>query len=171
MTDTHNGPIAVSGRLTWSRLTDAIKIDLSIDLWTHWATYWTRSRQYRAYCLRHTALMRALISAGKPCSHCRWPVRDYDQSLTQTGATKALARWAFPPTRTSTRVQPWVTRVNIHTSNPNRPSPRICWLYTVSQKSEPPKHFATATANLHRFKWNFTHTQDDIYFCHRRQIS
>jgi len=25
MTDTHNGPIAVSGRLTWSRLTDAIK--------------------------------------------------------------------------------------------------------------------------------------------------
>jgi len=24
--------------------------------------------------------------------------------------------------------------------------------YTVSQKSEPPKHFATATANLHRFK-------------------
>jgi len=25
-------------------------------------------------------------------------------------------------------------------------------LYTVSQKSEPPKHFATATANLHRFK-------------------
>jgi len=25
-------------------------------------------------------------------------------------------------------------------------------LYTVSQKSELPKHFATATANLHRFK-------------------
>ena len=25
-------------------------------------------------------------------------------------------------------------------------------------KSEPPKHFATATPNLHRFKWNFTHT-------------
>jgi len=24
--------------------------------------------------------------------------------------------------------------------------------YTVSQKSEPPKHFTTATANLHRFK-------------------
>ena len=25
-------------------------------------------------------------------------------------------------------------------------------IYTVSQKSEPPKHFATAAANLHRFK-------------------
>ena len=32
-------------------------------------------------------------------------------------------------------------------------------VYTVSQKSEPPKHFATAAANLHRFKWNFTHTR------------
>ena len=32
-------------------------------------------------------------------------------------------------------------------------------IYTVSQKSEPPKQFATATANLHRFKWNFTHTR------------
>ena len=32
-------------------------------------------------------------------------------------------------------------------------------LYTVSQKSEPPKHIATATANLHRFKWNFTHSR------------
>jgi len=29
---------------------------------------------------------------------------------------------------------------------------RFVLLYTVSQKSEPPKHFATATANLHRFK-------------------
>jgi len=27
-----------------------------------------------------------------------------------------------------------------------------CNKYTVSQKSEPPKHFATAAANLHRFK-------------------
>ena len=26
------------------------------------------------------------------------------------------------------------------------------YIYTVSQKSEPPKHFATAAANLHRFK-------------------
>jgi len=32
-------------------------------------------------------------------------------------------------------------------------------IYTVSQKSEPPKHFASATANQHRFKWNFTHTR------------
>ena len=29
-------------------------------------------------------------------------------------------------------------------------------IYTVSQKSEPTKHFATATTNLHRFKRNFT---------------
>ena len=36
-------------------------------------------------------------------------------------------------------------------------------LYTVSQKSEPPKHFATATANLHRFKWNFTHTRRHLF--------
>jgi len=28
----------------------------------------------------------------------------------------------------------------------------VIYIYTVSQKSEPPKHFATATANLHRFK-------------------
>ena len=35
--------------------------------------------------------------------------------------------------------------------------------YTVSQKSEPPKHFATATANLHRFKWNFTHTRRHLF--------
>ena len=34
---------------------------------------------------------------------------------------------------------------------------------TLSQKSEPPKHFATATANLHRFKWNFTHTRRRIF--------
>ena len=37
------------------------------------------------------------------------------------------------------------------------------WLYTVSQKSEPPKHFATATANLHRFKWTFTHTRRHLF--------
>ena len=36
-------------------------------------------------------------------------------------------------------------------------------LYTVSQKSEPPNHFATATANLHRFKWNFTHTRRHLF--------
>ena len=37
-------------------------------------------------------------------------------------------------------------------------------LYTVSQKSEPPKHFATATANLHRFKWNFfAHTRGHLF--------
>jgi len=36
-------------------------------------------------------------------------------------------------------------------------------LYTVSQKSEPPKHFATATANLHRFKWNFTYTWRHLF--------
>ena len=35
--------------------------------------------------------------------------------------------------------------------------------YTVSQKSEPPKHFATAAANLHRFKWNFTHTRRHLF--------
>ena len=35
--------------------------------------------------------------------------------------------------------------------------------YTVSQKSEPPKHFATATANLHQFKWNFTHTRRHLF--------
>ena len=36
-------------------------------------------------------------------------------------------------------------------------------LYTVSQKSEPPKHFATTTANLHRFKWNFAHTRRHLF--------
>ena len=36
-------------------------------------------------------------------------------------------------------------------------------IYTVSQKSEPPKHFATASANLHRFKWNFTHTRWHLF--------
>ena len=30
-------------------------------------------------------------------------------------------------------------------------------------KSEPPKHFATATANLHRVKWNFTHTRRHLF--------
>ena len=35
--------------------------------------------------------------------------------------------------------------------------------YTVSQKSEPPKHFATAAANLHRFKWNFIHTRRHLF--------
>ena len=35
-------------------------------------------------------------------------------------------------------------------------------IYTVSQKSEPPKHFATAIANLHRFKW-FTHTRRHLF--------
>ena len=30
-------------------------------------------------------------------------------------------------------------------------------------KSEPPKHFATATANLHRFKRNFTHTRRHLF--------
>ena len=33
----------------------------------------------------------------------------------------------------------------------------------MSQKSEPPKHFATAAANLHRFKWNFTHTRLHLF--------
>ena len=36
-------------------------------------------------------------------------------------------------------------------------------MYTVSQKSEPPKYFATAIANLHRFKWNFTHTRRRLF--------
>jgi len=37
-------------------------------------------------------------------------------------------------------------------------------LYTLCpQKSEPPKHVATATANLHRFKWNFTHTRRHLF--------
>ena len=36
-------------------------------------------------------------------------------------------------------------------------------IYIVSQKSEPLKHFATATANLHRFKWNFTHTRRHLF--------
>ena len=31
------------------------------------------------------------------------------------------------------------------------------------QKSEPPKHFATAAANLHRFKLNFTHRRRHLY--------
>ena len=31
------------------------------------------------------------------------------------------------------------------------------------QKSEPPKHFATATTNLHRFKWNFTHIRQHLF--------
>ena len=35
-------------------------------------------------------------------------------------------------------------------------------LHCVS-KSEPPKHFATATANLHQFKWNFTYTRWPIF--------
>ena len=30
-------------------------------------------------------------------------------------------------------------------------------------KSEPPKHYATAAANLHRFKWNFTHTRRHLF--------
>ena len=38
---------------------------------------------------------------------------------------------------------------------------RTCTL--CPQKSEPPKHFATATANLHRFKWNFTHTRRHLF--------
>ena len=33
----------------------------------------------------------------------------------------------------------------------------------MSQKSEPPKHFATAAANLHRFKWNFAHTRRHLF--------
>ena len=33
----------------------------------------------------------------------------------------------------------------------------------MSQKSEPPKHFASAAANLHRFKWNFTHTRRHLF--------
>jgi len=36
-------------------------------------------------------------------------------------------------------------------------------LYTVSPKKWAPKHFATATANLHRFKWNFTHTRRHLF--------
>ena len=31
------------------------------------------------------------------------------------------------------------------------------------QKSEPPKHFETAAANLHRFKLNFTHTRRHLF--------
>ena len=39
-----------------------------------------------------------------------------------------------------------------------------CLSYTVCpKKSEPPKHFATVTANLHRFKWNFTHTRRHLF--------
>jgi len=33
----------------------------------------------------------------------------------------------------------------------------------VSQKSEPPKQLATATTNLHRFKWNFTYTTRHLF--------
>jgi len=36
-------------------------------------------------------------------------------------------------------------------------------IYTVSQKSERPKHSATAAANLHRFKWNFTHKRRHLF--------
>ena len=35
--------------------------------------------------------------------------------------------------------------------------------YTASQKSDPPKHSATAAANLHRFKWNITHTRRHLF--------
>ena len=31
------------------------------------------------------------------------------------------------------------------------------------KKVSPRKHFATATANLHRFKWNFTHTRRHLF--------
>ena len=37
------------------------------------------------------------------------------------------------------------------------------FVYTVSQKSEPPKHFATATANLHRLN-DILHTHTDVKF-------
>ena len=36
-------------------------------------------------------------------------------------------------------------------------------IHCVPQKREPPKHFATATANLHRFKWNFIHTRRHLF--------
>ena len=45
----------------------------------------------------------------------------------------------------------------------SRAAPPHWYTYTVSQKSEPPKHFATATANLHRFKCNFTHTRRHLF--------
>jgi len=57
------------------------------------------------------------------------------------------------------------------------PCPHYCAWYSVlldhitalamhtlcPKKSEPPKHFATATANLQRFKWNFTHTRRHLF--------
>ena len=36
------------------------------------------------------------------------------------------------------------------------------YLHCVPKKWAP-KHFATATANLHRFKWNFTHTRRHLF--------
>ena len=44
----------------------------------------------------------------------------------------------------------------------------ILWLIAIvvvhcPQKSEPPKHFATATTNLHRFGCNFTHTRRHLF--------
>ena len=38
----------------------------------------------------------------------------------------------------------------------------IC-IHTLCPKKWPPKHFATAAANLHRFKWNFTHTTRRLF--------
>ena len=39
----------------------------------------------------------------------------------------------------------------------------LCASTLCPKKSEPQKHFATATANLHRFKWNFTHTRRHLF--------
>ena len=38
----------------------------------------------------------------------------------------------------------------------------IC-IHTLCPKKWPPKHFATAAANLHRFKWKFTHTTRHLF--------
>ena len=70
----------------------------------------------------------------------------------------------------------WILRITMkHYTYKNRrithTAYSLMYLYTKSnhiitlcpQKSEPPKHFATATANLHWFKWNFTQTRRHLF--------
>jgi len=79
-------------------------------------------------------------------------IKDADASVTQHSATTNSLQWWWRCKRVRKRHR---IILIIHKLHPNV-------LHRVP-KSEPPKHFATATANLHRLKWNFTYTRRHLF--------